>query len=286
MQIVTDRAADLAAEQQKDFEIHFAPLGIELDGRSYRSGVDLQPEEFYRLLSETDAFPTTSQPSPGDFAALYRDLAAHDPDILSIHISSGLSGTIDSARAGAQMVPEAKVTFFDSLTLSCPLGWQVEAAARAVKAGWPLQKIISRLEAIRQQATGMFTLPLLKYLIHGGRISHLQGLLASLLSIKPIISVDKQSGKYISLGQEVTFKRAIHRMADLITETYAEGSNLRIQLLHANNLEMLDSLRQRLDQLFRCSYIPTSSIAPVLGAHTGPGLVGLCFGPASLWEEE
>src|SRR5512135_3421960 len=181
MQIVTDNAADLAPEQLRDLEIHFAPLRIELEGKSYQSGVDLQPEEFYRLLSQTEAFPTTSQPSAGEFAALYRELAQKDPDILSIHVSSGLSGTIDAARAGAKMVPEARVTFFDSLTLSCPQGWQVEAAARAVQAGWPLDQILPRLEAIRQQATGMFTLPMLKYLIHGGRISHLKGLVASLL---------------------------------------------------------------------------------------------------------
>ncbi len=284
MQIVTDHAADLAAEQLQGFEIHYAPLRIELDGKSYQGGIDLQPEEFYRLLSQTEAFPSTSQPSAGDFAALYRSLAVKDPDILSIHISSGLSGTIEAARAGAALVPEARVSFFDSLTLSCPLGWQVEAAARAVAASWPLDRIIQRLEAIRQKATGMFTLPILKYLIHGGRISHLQGLVASLLSIKPIISVDKVSGKYISLGQEITFKRAIHKMADLITEAFTEGSRLRIQLLHANNLEGLEILRQRLDQLFKCDYLPTTPIAPILGAHTGPGLVGLCYGPADLWE--
>jgi DegV family protein with EDD domain len=284
MQIVTDRAADLAAEQLQNLDIHFAPLRIELEGKSYLSGVDLQPEEFYRLLSRTEAFPTTSQPSAGEFAELYRQLAKQDANILSIHVSSGLSGTINAARAGAKMVPEANITFFDSLTLSCPLGWQVEAAARAVQLSWDIDRILQRLEAIRQQATGVFTLPLLKYLIHGGRISHLKGLVASLLNIKPIISVDKISGKYISLGQEVTLKRAIHKMADLITETFAEGSRLRIQMLHANNLEGLEILRHRLDQLFKCQYLPSTSIAPVLGAHTGPGLVGLCFGPAELWE--
>jgi DegV family protein with EDD domain len=284
MQIVTDRAADLAAEQLQNLDIHFAPLRIELEGKSYLSGVDLQPEEFYRLLSRTEAFPTTSQPSAGEFAELYRQLAKQDANILSIHVSSGLSGTINAARTGAKMVPEANITFFDSLTLSCPLGWQVEAAARAVQLSWDIDRILQRLEAIRQQATGVFTLPLLKYLIHGGRISHLKGLVASLLNIKPIISVDKISGKYISLGQEVTLKRAIHKMADLITETFAEGSRLRIQMLHANNLEGLEILRHRLDQLFKCQYLPSTSIAPVLGAHTGPGLVGLCFGPAELWE--
>jgi len=283
MQIVTDRAADLAPEQLKDLDIHFASLRIELEGKSYLSGVDLQPLDFYRMLNATESFPTTSQPSAGEFAALYRQLAKTDPDILSIHVSSGLSGTVDSARAGAQMTPEAHVTIYDSLTLSCPLGWQVEAAAQGLKAGFSLKAILQRLDEIRPQVSGVFTLPILKYLIHGGRISHMRALIASLLNIKPIITVDHVSGKYVSIGQEVTFKRAIHKMADLITNTFPEGSALRIQLLHGNNLEGVEILRQRLDQLFKCQYLPTMPIAPVLGAHTGPGLVGLSFGPANLW---
>jgi len=283
MQIVTDRAADLAPEQTKDLEIHYVPLRIEFEGKSYLSGIDLQPEEFYRLLSASDSYPTTSQPSAGDFAALYRTLAKRDPDILSVHVSSGLSGTIDSARTAAQMVPEANVTIFDSLTLSCPLGWQVEAAAQGIKAGLSLKAIIKRMEDIRQQSTGVFTLPMLKYLIHGGRISHMKGLLASMLNLKPIITVDKITGKYVSIGQEVTFKRAINKMAELITVSFPEGTFLRIQLLHGNNLEALEILRARLQQLFKCTFLPTTAIAPVLGAHTGPGVVGLSFGPANLW---
>lgn len=283
MQIVTDRAADLAPEQTKDLEIHYVPLRIEFEGKSYLSGIDLQPEEFYRLLSASDSYPITSQPSAGDFAALYRTLAKRDPDILSVHVSSGLSGTIDSARTAAQMVPEANVTIFDSLTLSCPLGWQVEAAAQGIKAGLSLKAIIKRMEDIRQQATGVFTLPTLKYLIHGGRISHMKGLLASMLNLKPIITVDKITGKYVSIGQEVTFKRAINKMAELITVSFPEGTFLRIQLLHGNNLEALEILRARLQQLFKCTFLPTTAIAPVLGAHTGPGVVGLSFGPANLW---
>lgn len=285
MQIITDRAADITRGQvDADVSVHFVPLRIELEGKSFLSGVDIQPEEFYEMLGKTEAFPTTSQPSAGDFVNLYRQLAKNDPDILSIHVSSGLSGTIDSARTAAQMVPEANVTIYDTLTLSCPMGWQVEAAVQGIKAGWPMKNIIQRMEAIGQQATGMFTLPILKYLIHGGRISHMKGLVASLLNIKPIIVVDKISGKYVQASQEVTFKRAIHKMVELISHSFPEGSALRVQLLHGNNPEGLETLRQRLDDLFRCNYLQTMAIAPALGAHTGPGLVGLSFGPASLWD--
>lgn len=283
MQIVTDRACDLAPEQKEGFTIHVAPLRLTLDGVTYRSGEDIQPEEFYKLLSATEDFPTTSLPSAGEFAAIYRQVAKEDPEILSIHVSSGLSGTIEAAQAGAAMVPEAHVTFFDSLTLSCPLGWQVEAALRALRAGWGLPEILEMLAVIREKANGIFTLPILKYLIHGGRISHLRGLVASMLNIKPIIAVDKITGKYISVGQEVTFRRAIHKVAESITHWSPEGSNLRVQLLHGNNPDAAEILRQRLVQLFNCTFLPTTTVAPVLGAHTGPGLVGMAVAPADIW---
>jgi DegV family protein with EDD domain len=284
MKIVTDSAADLSAEQSKDLDIFFAPLRITLSGKTYASGVDLQADEFYRMLSKTEDFPTTSMPSAGEFAEIYRRLAANDPDILSIHVSSGLSGTLDTARQGAEMVPEARVTFFDSLTLSCPLGWQVEFAARAVKAGWEKEKILGKLAEFRQKTEGIFTLPLLKYLVHGGRISHMKGLLASVLNIKPIITVDKEFGKYYNSGQEITFKRAIHKVADLTTRFYPEGTPLTVQPLNSNNLEGVQILCERMNQLYKCTFRETVPIAPVLGAHTGPGLVGMAFGPTSLWE--
>lgn len=283
MQIVTDSAMDLAPEQLEGFAVHSVPLRLTLEDKTYRSGEDIQPEEFYRLIAATESFPTTSLPSAGEFAELYRRLAQKDPEILSIHISSGLSGTLDAARAGAALVPEAKVTFFDSLTLSCPLGWQVEFALRAAQVGWSAGQIVERLAQFREKAHGMFTLPMLKYLIHGGRISHLRGLVASMLNIKPIIGVDKITGKYISVAQEITFKRAINKMAESITQWIPEGSAVRVQLLHGNNLEATAQLRQRLEQLFNCKFAPTTIIAPILGAHTGPGLVGLAVAPAELW---
>jgi len=162
MQIVTDRGADFSAEQLKDLNIHFAPLRIQLEGKTYVSGIDITSEEFYDRISKTESYPTTSQPSAGEFAELYRELAKTDPDILSVHISSGLSGTVNAARLGAEMVPEAKVTIWDTKILSCPEAWQVEAAARAVKAGWDLPRILTMLETLRKRITGIYTLNDLK----------------------------------------------------------------------------------------------------------------------------
>lgn len=286
MQIVTDRGTDLVPAQMEGLKIHFVPLMLTLGGKSYRSGEDIQPDEFYRLLEADGGYATTSQPSPGVFADLYRKLAASDPDILSIHISSGLSGTVNAARLGAQMVPEANVTVVDSKTLSGALGWQVQAAARAVRAGWARDRILALLDRVRTATDTLYTLSTLRYLIHGGRISHLKGLLGSVLNLKPLIGVDKEQGIYTQRGAARTLRAAILRIADLIAEQYAPGTALRVQVLHAANPEGAALLRERLDALFACQWLPTGPIAPVLGAHTGPGLVGAAFAPVAALDPE
>jgi DegV family protein with EDD domain len=269
MQIVTDQACDLCDAQREGLKIFMAPMRFTLDGETYSSGEDVTARTFYDLLEQTSSFPTTSQPSAGEFASLYRSVAKDDPDILSIHNSSGLSGTNDSARAGAAMVPEAKVTFWDTMTLSCPVAWQVEAAARALQAGWPLPQVLSLLDKIRQQSAGFFTVNTLKYLIHGGRISHIKGLLASVLKIRPIIGVEKESGKYYSAGQERTEKRAVEKMAEVVAMLYPEGTLLRVQLLHGKSPDTLELLREKMQSMFDCLWTPTVNVAPILGAHTG-----------------
>ena len=284
MKIVTDRGSDFSPEQLAGLEIHFAPMRLVLDGQTYSSGVDITPKRFYELMAESGGFPSTSQASAGDFVEMYRALAKEDPEILSIHISSGLSGTLDSARSAAEMVPEAKVTFWDTKWLSCSEGWQVEAAARALLAGWPMEKVFRRMEELRSKTVSMFTLDTLKYLIHGGRISHIKGLLASLLHIRPVITVDSVTGKYVQLAQERTMKRAVQKMVDLLGQTYAAGSELRVQIMHGMNPEMVSYLRESLEAAFHCRWLPTISVAPILGAHTGASVVALCAAPVELFD--
>ncbi len=284
MQIVSDRGMDLAPEQRLGLEVHLVPLVLTLDGRSYRSGVDIQPDDFYRLLASTESYPTTSQPAVGDFVALYRSLAQRDPDILSIHISSGLSGTVNAARMAAKMVPEANVTIVDSKTLSGAQGWQVQAAACAVQAGWPKERVLALVERVRQATDTIFTLRTLRYLIHGGRISHIKGLLGQVLNIKPLIAVEKAGGTYTQAGQARSLDKAILKLADHVAHQHAPGSAMRLQVLHGHNPEGAALLRERLAQLFQCTWLPTGPIAPVLGAHTGPGLVGVAYAPSAAFE--
>ena len=279
MQIVTDSGTDLSLspEQAAELEIHVVPLVVTLEGESYREGVDIQPDEFYRLLAASDSLPITSQPSAGDFAETYRRLAVTDPDILSIHMTSGLSGTFNTAQAGAKLVPEANITHVDTKTLSAAAGWQVEAAARALKAGWPKEETLALMERIGAASESIYTLKELKYLIHGGRISHMKGLVASVLNIKPLIGVEKENGTYVQLGQVRTFKRAVKGLVDLMARQHAPGSALRVQVLHSHNPEGAAMLRELVDQRFDCTWLPVGPMSLVLGAHTGPSMVGVAY---------
>lgn len=281
MQIVTDSGTDLSLspEAAAELNIHIVPLIVTLDGKSYREGVDIQPEEFYRLLAATESLPITSQPSAGDFAETYRRLAETDPDILSIHITSGLSGTFNAAQAGAELVSEANVIHIDTKTLSAAAGWQVEAAARALKAEWPIEQVLKLMKRIGDSSESMYTLNELKYLIHGGRISHMKGLIASILNIKPLIGVEKVKGTYVQLGQARTFKRAVNGLVDLMAGQHAPGSSLRVQVLYSFNPEGAAMLREQVDQRFDCSWLPVGPMSLVLGAHTGPSMVGVAYAP-------
>ena len=287
MQIVTDSGTDLLLprEQLEELEIHTVPLVVTLEGKTYREGVDIETDEFYRLLAESTSLPTTSQPSAGDFAEIYRKLAATDPDILSIHMSSGLSGTFNAARTGASMVPEANVTLVDTKTLSAAAGWQVEAAARAAKAGWSVEQILALMERIGDASESAYTLQELKYLIHGGRISHMKGLLASLLNIKPLIGVEKVNGTYVQLGQMRSFKAAVKGLVDRIGNLHTPGSALRVQVLHSYNPQGAALLREFIDQRFNCSWLPEGNLSLVLGAHTGPSMVGVAYAPVSVFAD-
>jgi len=279
MKIVTDSGFDLSPQQKQSFVLHTLPLKITLNGVNYRSGVDIQKEAFYKLLENTKNMPITSTPSPGEFLEIYQQVAAEDPDILSIHISSGLSGTYNSAVTATEQMPDANITLVDTRSLSVEMGWQIEAAVHAIKADWPLKKILELMSQVRDQSEIIFTLPDLSYLIHGGRIGHLKGLLASLLGIKPLIGVDKVDGKYYDRGKARTFKGAIKAIPKYIAKKIPEGTRLRVQIGHAGNPEGAELLRESTEELFHCEWLPDCSISPVLGAHTGRGLVGIVFAP-------
>jgi len=284
MKIVTDSAADLTPEEARWPEISVAPLFInfpegEVDASS------LSPDEFYHRLEQMQPdIPTTAQPSAGIFADLYRSVA-DGGEILSIHISSGLSGTLNSAKLAAEQVTEAAVHVVDSLTLSGGQRFQVLAATRAARAGWSREAILERLDKVRHATEVIYTLETLTYLARGGRIGRVQALAGALLNIKPIIHVAKEDGKYSTLGRARSVKRALADIANHLAGLYAGQGALWVSVMHGQFPEQAEALAGLLRERLDVGKIEILRISPVLGVHTGPGIVGAAVVPLSLIED-
>lgn len=284
MKIVTDSAADLTPEEVQELGITIAPLMINFP-EGQVNAQEITPDEFYnRLEAMSPNIPTTSQPSAGMFADLYRNLAYLKDEILSIHISTGLSGTFNSAQLGAQQVPETTVNLVDTLTLSGGERFQVLAAARAVSAGWSKEKLLAHLDKVRSLTEVIYTLDTLTYLARGGRIGRVQALAGMLLHLKPVIHVAKEDGKYSTVGKARTISKALALISDHLVEKYAR-TPVWVTVLHGRFSEQAENLAALLPQTLNVAKIETLRISPVLGVHTGPGIVGVAVIPLDVMDE-
>lgn len=275
MKIVTDSGADLSFEECQKIDVTMLPLKVEIGGKSYQAGVDIDSNDFYDMMDTTLSLPKTSTPSIGDFQQAYEKLAKEDPEILSIHISSGLSGTMDTARQAAELVENAQITLFDTLSLSAAQAWYVEAAVKLRDAGKSMDEILLKLNQIQSAVTTHFTLPDLKFLIAGGRISHLKGLMAVLLGIKPVIEVSKEDGKYYDKLKKRSFSKAILGIVELLEEKHQQGEKLLAQICTAGNPDGGKQLVEAMNKVFDVEWLPEFTLGTALGAHTGRGLVGI-----------
>ena len=283
MKIVTDCAADIPLEERETLGIVEAPLYIQFPEGEVNSA-DLTPDEFYnRLEAMRPEIPTTAQPSSGMFADLYKKLAETSKNILSVHISSGLSGTFNSARLGAEQVKEAIVNVFDTMTLSGGERFQVLAAVMAAKAGWGLDAIRERLSAIREQTEVIYTLETLEYLARGGRIGRVQALMGAALKIKPIIRVDRTDGKYSTVSKSRTIPQAMESIVNYLYEMYKD-TPVWVTVLHGRFHDGAENLSNLLSERLNAAKIEVMRISPVLGVHTGPGIVGAAVVPMKLME--
>ncbi len=284
MRIVTDCAADMPAEEREALGIIQAPLYIQFPEGEVNSA-DITADEFYdRLEAMRPDIPSTAQPSSGIFTEIYNKIAETSKHILSIHISSGLSGTINSARVGAEHIKDAMVNVFDTMTLSGGERFQVLAAAWAVRAGWKLQSISERLEKIRQQTEVIYTLETLEYLARGGRIGRVQALAGTLLHIKPIIHVDHKDGKYSNVGRGRTIPQALGIIVDHLADHYGSVP-LWATVLHGRLGSGAEALAAAMQERLNISKMEILRISPVLGVHTGPGIVGAAVVPMELMED-
>ncbi len=281
MKIVTDCAADMSVEELEQLGVVAAPLFIQFPEGEV-SSANISADDFYnRLEAMRPKIPTTAQPSGGIFAELYRKLAQTEKNIFSIHISSGLSGTINSARDGGEIVKaEANVSYWDTLTLSGGERFQVLAAALANKAGWAMNTIQERLTKIREKTEVIYTLDTLEYLARGGRIGRVKALAGALLNLKPVIRVDSD-GKYSTVSTARTLGKSMTAIADHLVEKYGNTS-VWITVLHGRFAEKAAALANELKQKLNVAKLEIQRISPVLGVHTGPGIVGAAVVPMDL----
>jgi len=284
MKIVTDCAADMSAEELDQLEVTLAPLFIQFPEGEVNA-TEISADDFYnRLEAMRPAIPTTAQPSSGIFAELYRKVAQMEKNILSIHISSGLSGTINSARDGGEQVkPEANVNYWDTLTLSGGERFQVMAAALASRANWALHSIQERLEKIRERTEVIYTLDTLEYLARGGRIGRVKAMAGALLNLKPVIRVDSD-GKYSTVSTGRTLGKSITAIAEHLHNKYAQ-TPVWVTVLHGRSADKAEVLANELKAKLNIQKLEVNRISPVLGVHTGPGIVGAAVVPMELMED-
>jgi DegV family protein with EDD domain len=284
MKIVTDCAADLTKSEIEKLDITVAPLFIQFpDGEV--NAIDITPDDFYeRLKSMFPRIPTTAQPSAGIFTSIYEKIIEIGEDIISIHISSGLSGTIESARLGASQLPGKNVEIVDSLTLSGGERFQVLAAAFGAKAGRRREDILENLSRIREATEVIYTLETLEYLQAGGRIGRVQALAGSLLHLKPIICVEKSDGKYSTVGKVRTIPKALNSITEHIEKVYGNHTPLWVSILHGQLAEQANNLSELVQKKLNVKKLEVMRISPVLGVHTGPGIVGMAAVPLHLME--
>jgi DegV family protein with EDD domain len=284
MKIVTDCAADMSAEELDELDVSQAPLFIQFPEDEVNA-TEISADAFYdRLEAMRPAIPTTAMPSAGLFAELYRKIAQKEKNILSIHISSGLSGTINAALGGGEQAkPEVNVNFWDTLTLSGGERFQVLAAALASKAGWTLEAIQDRMKNIREKAEVIYTLDTLEYLARGGRIGRVKALAGALLNLKPVIRVDTD-GKYSTVSTGRTLGKSMTAITEYLHGKY-ESTPLWATVLHGRFAEKAEILKNELSEKLNVSRMEIRRISPVLGVHTGPGIVGVAVVPMELMSD-
>ncbi len=278
--IVTDVACDLPAHLITQYDIRVLPLRVLFGDESYLSGVDMTQEQFYERLARGDVHPSTSQPTVAEFKTLYQQAAEAGAPILSIHLSEGLSGTINAARQAAKELPDLAITVHDSGTLTSAMGLQVVTAARAAQAGYAVADIIPLLEQEYQQGGMLFCVDDLTYLYRGGRIGAVRYQLGQALRIKPIITVAKtgeHAGTYVTVGRVRNLAKANDAFVKIMIEQLGAGAKLRAIAIYGDDPTLAERLLERLRQEFDCVYLDIVATAPVLGVHVGPSALAIGY---------
>ena len=277
--IVTDSTSNLTPTLLDGNPIRVLPLQLIWGHRIYRDGIDISPKDFYVDLEKATIMPTTSQTTPEEFKQAYAELIEKGYDILSIHISSKLSGTLDSAIQAKRAFPGARIELVDSLSTSMSMGFQVMAAARLAANGGSLQECMAVAEKAKAQTGIYFAVNTLEYLKRGGRIGGAAAFLGTALKLKPLLEL--RDGQIEAVERVRTLSKTLDRLLDLVAIKLdnTEGP-IRLCAVHANSFDEANQLLDKAVARFGSNLVAESLIAdisPVIGTHAGPGALGLAW---------
>lgn len=275
--IVTDSTSNLPDDLVSFYSIHVIPLQLIWAGDTYRDGLDITPLEFYTRLKTAKEMPSSSQPSPAAFQRVYTELLDQGFDIVSVHISSKLSGTLDSAIQAKNTLGTDRIALIDAFSASMGLGFPVLVAARAVSEGASFEEVVRVTENATKQTGVFFVVSTLEFLHRGGRIGGAAAFLGTALGLKPILMV--ADGKVDAKEKIRTMAKALDRVTDILLENVGDRK-LHLSVLHANAPAEAENLLQKAKERLPSGAIVESfltPVSPVIGTHTGPGTVGFAY---------
>jgi DegV family protein with EDD domain len=261
-----------------------APFSVNFGSVSYRTH-EISREKLFEELRTNPAHPTSSQPTPQDWAEAYTRAGAGGKPVLALTISAGLSGSRNAAEQARAVVADVPVTIHDTRTLSAGQAFQVHAAVSAAERGESLETALEWVRQTAEETELYFTIETLEYLRRGGRIGRVQATLGGLLNLKPVITVDRVTGAYTNVGRARSYKGAIEAVAAQVTAKYGEGTPLRLGLLYGSVREDADALLEAVRARHPVIWAGFAGVNPVLNVHTGPRALGVAAAPGPwVWD--
>jgi len=278
IQIVTDSTADLSDEQIKKYGIKVVPITVTFGSESYADGVDLSAKEFYRKLVSSSELPKTTQPSPELFRKAYEEIASKDEVIISAHISGKLSGTLNSAEVASKMI-NAEVVLVDTRTASQGVGRSVLVAAEAVRRGMNLEETINIINKSISKTFSVFNVDTLEYLHRNGRIGKAASLLGSLLQIRPILYADSE-GMVAPYDKVRGRSQVIPSLVNAALKNVSADQPVNLSVVHTEAEDNAQKLLEELQSKYEIIDLHVGMVGPAIGAHIGPGAIGLMIQPS------
>jgi len=274
IKIVTDSSSDLSLHEAEEMNIHVIPLTITINNEAFVDGVDITPEHFIEKMQESAVLPKSSQPAVGEFVKLYNELASDGSEILSIHLSGKLSGTVEAARTAAE-ISDAKVTVIDSHFISKALAFQAREAALMAKEGLGMDSIIEKINQVRMNSNLYVVVDTLENLVKGGRIGKGTALIGSLLNIKPIAILEE--GEYSPVAKVRSQSQAIKYIMKQFMKDITGKTIKYVGIAHANGLEFAHLLKDQIESKTGFQLVEICYTTPVISTHTGQGAIGFSY---------